>query len=84
MHAQKQLRTLRVLREAKNICIANLAIRFNQVTAETIQPWAAKRIHDNTPVEFYAKENGRNENVVPAGPVKFTRPVNHQCQRPKD
>ena len=52
MHAQKQLLTLRLLSQAQNICIANLAIRFDQVTAETIQLWAAKRIHDDTPVRF--------------------------------
>jgi hypothetical protein len=36
MYAQKLLRTIRVLSEAKNICIANLAIRFDQLTTEPI------------------------------------------------
>jgi len=59
MHSGNRIRTIEILCEAKNVGIVNVAIGFDQLTAEQIELRTSKRVHVDAPVLFRNKGNSQ-------------------------
>ena len=73
MHGGNRIRTIEILCEAKNVGIADVAIGFDQLTAEQIELRTSKRVHVDAPVLFCNKEIGHRYKIRSSGPGRTSR-----------
>jgi hypothetical protein len=75
MHGGNRIRTIEILYEAKDVGIADVAIRLDQLTTEQIELRTAKRVHGDTPYFSANKEIGNRSKGRSSGePSHFTHP----------
>jgi hypothetical protein len=73
IHSGNRIRTIEILCEAKRVGIANVAIDFDQLTAEQIELRTSKRVHVDAPVLFRNKEIGSRNEIRSSGPCRTSR-----------